>query len=240
MKFSVLFLFFSTVGLAVERPNVLFIAVDDLRPDLACYGNEQIVSPHIDRLAERGTLFERAYCQQAVCSPSRVSLMTGLRPDTTKVMNLETDFRDTIPEAVTLSQFFISKGYYAASIGKIYHGNMLDEEFSWSVPHVRGNAPTYANKASNDIVRRLREKAVAEGLKGAALRKASLGPAFEAGEVEDEFYRDGANALEAVKRLESLAESGEPFFLAFGLSKPHLPFVSPKRYWDLYDREKLQ
>ena len=114
-----------------SKPNVLFFAVDDLRPELACYGAKHIKSPNLDRLAARGTLFLDAHCQQAVCSPSRTSLMTGLRPDSTKVWDLNTHFRDHVPDVVTVSQNFIKNGYHAVSMGKIYHGG-FDDDLSWS------------------------------------------------------------------------------------------------------------
>ena len=116
-----------------RKPNVVFIAVDDLRPLIGTYGALVIQTPNIDRLARRGTTFMRAYCQQAVCSPSRTSLLTGRRPDTTKVYDLQTHFRRTIPDVVTLRQHFKQNGYHTQSFGKIYHGG-LDDEASWSVP----------------------------------------------------------------------------------------------------------
>ena len=117
----------------VTRPNVLFIAVDDLRPELGCYGSNIAKSPNIDRFAESAVTFTRAYCQQAVCNPSRASLMTGLRPDTIKVWDLQTDFRKTTPDAVTLPQQFMKHGYHAVGIGKIFHNNIQDP-LSWSEP----------------------------------------------------------------------------------------------------------
>jgi len=116
-----------------KRKNVLFIAVDDLRPELGCYGVTRAKTPNIDRLAARGTVFNRAYCQQAVCSPSRSSLMTGLRPDTIQVHDLHTHFRLNKPDAVTLAQHFMNNGYHSQGLSKIYHGS-LNDPLSWTVP----------------------------------------------------------------------------------------------------------
>src|SRR3954469_9942616 len=124
----------------LHRPNILFIAVDDLRPELGCYGNPLVKSPNIDRLARRGLVFDRAYCQQAVCSPSRSSLLTGTRPDTTKVWDLNTHFRKALPEVVTLPQLFKSNGYFTRAMGKIYHHG-YDDAASWSVPTTYPKAP---------------------------------------------------------------------------------------------------
>ena len=128
------------------KPNVLFIAVDDLRPELGCYGSTHIQSPNIDALAKSGITFNRAYCQQAVCSPSRISLMTGRRPDTTKIYDLNTALRKTLPDVVTLPQHFKNHGYHAAGFGKIYHGGLDDQE-SWSTPHTPNRAMQYAGAA---------------------------------------------------------------------------------------------
>jgi iduronate 2-sulfatase len=197
--------------LAQSRPNVLFIAVDDLRPELGCYGNRIVRTPNIDRLARSGMVFERAYCQQAVCSPSRSSLLTGRRPDATKVWDLETHFRTALPDAVTLPQHFKNHGYHAAGLGKIYHGG-YDDAPSWSVPH---------------WLPKKRELPVAQSV------------AFEVSDRSDDELPDGATATEAIERLKGYKKSGQPFFLAVGLFKPHLPFVAPKKYWDLYDPAKL-
>src|SRR5687768_9391074 len=137
-----------------KRMNVLFIAVDDLRPQLGCYGHSQMKTPHMDGLAKSGLLFNRAYVQQAVCSPSRTVLMTGRRPDTTKVYDLETHFRTTIPDVVTLPQHFKASGYHTQAFGKIYHG-ALDDKDSWSVPHTPVPGPAYVDPK---ILERIAEK----------------------------------------------------------------------------------
>ena len=124
-----------------QKPNVLFIAVDDLRPEMGCYGNPVVKTPNLDRLAARGIVFNHAYCQQAVCSPSRSSLMTSRRPDATRVWDLETHFRVALPDAVTLPQHFKSNGYYCAALSKIYHHGFEDGR-SWSEPHWYPNGQT--------------------------------------------------------------------------------------------------
>ncbi|MBI4902695.1 MAG: sulfatase [Acidobacteria bacterium] len=209
---------------SARRPNVLFIAVDDLRPELGCYGREYIRSPNIDRLAKRGMVFRRAYCQQAVCSPSRTSLLTGARPDSTKVYDLVTHFRDALPEVVTLPQHFKQNGYFVQSMGKIFHPG-YDDPRSWSTPWQTPNPPMYARSYTE---------------KQDEKTKIRRGPPVEAGEVADDFYKDGQVANLAVKTLAELSKKTEPFFLAVGFAKPHLPFVSPNKYWDMYDPARIQ
>ncbi len=208
------------------KPNVLFIAVDDLRPELNCYGRTWIHSPNIDRLAKMGMAFERAYCQQAVCSPSRSSLMTGTRPDSTKVWDLVTHFRAAEPNIVTVPEHFKKNGYFVQGMGKIFHPG-YDDPRSWSVPWQTPEAPTYAKgKSANEVDE---DKPKAKG-----------GPPVESADVPDNFYKDGKVADIAVATLKVIAKKPEPFFLAVGFAKPHLPFVSPKKYWDLYDPAKIQ
>jgi iduronate 2-sulfatase len=222
---------------AAEKPklNVLFIAVDDLRPELGCYGNKTIKSPNIDRLASKGMVFNHAYCQQAVCSPSRTSLLTGRRPDTTKVYDLEKHFRTELPDVVTLPQLFKLNGYFSAGFSKIYHGS-LDDAPSWSVPHWKPDAPPYGPNAQKLLQARITERK-AEG-KSARWRKDKVkGPAWESSEVADNELPDGKTAEQAIKVLRQ--KKDQAFFLAVGFLKPHLPFVSPKRYWDLYDENDL-
>lgn len=221
------------------RPNVLLICVDDLKPLLGCYGDRTVRSPHIDRLAARGVLFERAYCNQAVCAPSRNALMTGVRPTTLGVYDLGTNFRKAAPTAVTLSQYFKQHGYRAEGLGKIFHvghGNHEDSE-SWSVPHWRAKVVAYAlpqNRPQNVVTRE--EALFANAARSEAI-KLPRGAAYENADVPDNAYPDGLVADEAVRRLRAAKEKPhEPFFLAVGFLKPHLPFCAPKKYWDLYDR----
>ena len=212
-----------------QRMNVLFIAVDDLRPQLGCYGDPIAKTPNIDKLAATGLLFNRAYCQQAVCSPSRSSLLTGRRPDTTKIYNLEDHFRNTIPDVVTLPQHFKNNGYHTQSFGKIYHGS-LDDPASWSVPSTPAQGPPYGPKVMAQIQKH-REELKAKGVTGKEMQNANKGPAWEAAPVEDDELVDGITANGAIKALDEIKD--KPFFLAIGFVKPHLPFVAPKKYFDL-------
>jgi arylsulfatase A-like enzyme len=216
-----------------KKLNVLFIAVDDLRPALACAGDPHAKTPNIDKLAARGTVFARAYCQQAVCSPSRSSLLTGRRPDTTKVYDLVTHFRKALPDVVTLPQHFKQNGYYAHGIGKIYHGGYNDEP-SWSVPW-EGTKGRAFSAEGQKLLMELRAKAKAAGEDETRVR----GLPVEAPDVADDYLNDGWTANRAIEVLKGRKGKAEPFFLAVGFAKPHLPFVAPKKYWDLYDPAKL-
>ncbi|PHX84715.1 MAG: iduronate sulfatase, partial [Opitutia bacterium] len=228
---------------AASKPNVLFIAVDDLRPDLGCYGNKVAKSPNIDRIAARGTVFNRAYVSQAVCSPSRTAIMTGLRPDTTRVWDLTTHFRVAQPDCITLPQYFKANGYHTAALNKVYHKGLEDGR-SWSEPHwySSGNAVdtdlvdwTKQIKTKHDVNVEEYAERDEKGAKRPNGKNAKVGPAFEVSPKADDQLPDGAAAAEAVKRLHELKSKGKPFFLAVGFAKPHLPFVAPKKYWDLYD-----
>ncbi|MEX2315572.1 MAG: sulfatase, partial [Pirellulales bacterium] len=214
-------------GSGAEPQNVLFIAVDDLRVELGCYRNSIVKSPNIDRLAARGTLFTRAYCQQAVCNPSRASLLTGLRPDTIRVWDLPTHFRQNRPGVVTLPQLFKQNGYHSQCIGKIFHNGRQDaykgDPLSWSVPAVMHYANHGTDQAKVD---------------GPAPPNLSSVPKTEIRDVPDDAYFDGRIAEKAVAALGELKD--RPFFLAVGFWKPHSPFNAPKRYWDLYRRSHIK
>ena len=229
---SALMLTVTALTVADAKPmNVLFIAVDDLRPTLGCYGTPVVKSPNIDALAKTGTLFERAYVQQAVCSPSRTSLMTGQRPDTTHVWDLNTHFRDHIPNVVTLPQHFKKNGYFTQGIGKIYHGG-YDDPKSWSVPHIESTDGKKFSPEGLQLLERLKREA---GKSKAKVR----GLPYEAPDVDDDYLTDGAVAKRACTLLQENAQRDKPFFLAVGFVKPHLPFVAPKKYWDMYNEDNL-
>ncbi len=207
------------------RLNVLFIAADDLRNDLGCYGHPLVKTPHLDELAGRGVTFNRAYCQQAVCNPSRASLLTGRRPDTLGIWDLPTHFREVAPDVITLPQHFQRNGYFTQNIGKIFHNwrqAIHGDPASWSVPAVMHYATHGSDLPSiegHDVPPDL-----------------TIGPRNECRDVPDEAYFDGRIANLAVEALADLKDRGEPFFLAVGFWKPHLPFNPPKKYWDLYRR----
>lgn len=226
------------------RLNVLFIAIDDLRPALGCYGEDEVKSPNIDRLARTGVLFDRAYCQFPLCAPSRASLLTGARPASTKVTDLYSDFRVNLREAPTLPQWFKQHGYHTDRFGKIFH---IDDVVSWTPsrpaqkfgPAEPAKRAPYASAAINETGWKKFDQAKADGAVGMALERSQRGPAYEIADVHDEQLEDGKIARDAITALRNLATGQSPFFLAVGFNKPHLPFVAPRKYWDLYDRESL-
>jgi len=229
--------FVCTAFAATNQANVLFIAIDDLRPELGCYGADQVRSPNIDRLAASGVVFERAYCQLAVCNPSRVSLLTGLRPDSTKVWDLATRFRHTIPDAVTLPQWFKQQGYHTVSYGKIFH-NPWPDNTSWSEPHAwPANSRLWSPDAKRELVR-FKEDMRRAGKPERAINRMRAA-ATEMIDTPDAQHIDGAIAEQALTALRRLADRDQPFFLAAGFVRPHLPFVVPKKYWDMYEADSI-
>jgi iduronate 2-sulfatase len=232
---------------AEKKLNVLFIAIDDLRPELGCYGASHVVSPNIDKLAATGVMFERAYCQSAVCNPSRASLMTGQYPETLGVLDLWTDLRKVQPDVVTLPQYLGQKGYFTASVGKIYHNNFPDEP-SWDERHYVAGFPfdpdaVYIGKEGLALQAQKVEKWKQRGQTAQRIDRFGhyyvKAQATEAPDVPDSAYYDGAQTDWAVDKLTQLSHADEPFFLAVGYYRPHLPFNAPSQYWDLYDRAKL-
>ncbi len=233
---------------AKRRPNVLFIAVDDLRPEFGVYGATHVHSPNMDALGRSGMVFNRAYCQMAVCNPSRASLLTGLRPDTLKVWDLKTPFRQTTPNAVTLPQRFRENGYRTAEIGKIFH-NSFPDPASYSEPdlHIDGFPfdpdAVYRSEAEVAALERRKKEITARGQQGRHIDRYGQwylkNSATEAPDVPDNAYYDGAQTDVAVAKLKEYGSKKEPFFFGVGYYRPHLPFNAPKKYWDLYDPKKL-
>ena len=207
----------------VNKPkNILFIAVDDLKPEMGCYGNDFIKTPNIDKLASQGFVMENNQCQQAVCGPTRASLLTGKRPDFTKVYDLKTLIRDKNPDVITLPQYFKSKGYQTAGVGKVFDLRTVDalnDSVSWTYKykHVKGSS-----------------------VRGGGYVYETNRVTTEAPVVADSLTMDGDVVRQSNAYLNKFAKEDKPFFLAVGFYKPHLPFVAPKRYWDLYKEEDIK
>jgi len=234
---------------AEKKPNVILISIDDLRPELGCYGNTEIKSPHIDDLAQNSIIFTSAYCQAAACAPSRASLMTGLRPDANRVWHLGDKFREINPDIVTIPQYFHDFGYHTVSMGKIFHNHMPDsvsfdepdlrpDEYKTATMIDRDPESFYHDEEIREEHRTVREERIKRNPNAYAGGWA-YGRATECSDVPDEAFYDGAQTNLALATLERLKEKEQPFFLALGYYRPHLPFVAPKKYWDLYDREEL-
>jgi arylsulfatase A-like enzyme len=211
---------------AGKKYNVLFIAIDDLRPELGCYGDTWIKSPNIDKLAEDGTLFERAYCQVPVCGASRASVLTGLRPTKTRFLNYGTWAQDDAPSAMTLPEEFRKNGYHCISNGKVFHHQFDNGDKSWSEPSWRPflSERVPLNPESETMIR----------------PENNRGPVLEAADVTDHAYHDGIVADKTIEDLRRMKKSGQPFFIACGFRKPHLPFYAPKKYWELYDPAEIE
>jgi arylsulfatase A-like enzyme len=235
------------------KPNILFIAVDDLKPILGCYGNTLVKTPNIDRVAKMGTTFLSNYCQQSVCGPTRASLMTGMRPDYTKVWDLRTQMRDINPNILTIPQHFITQGYITSGVGKIFHPtsaiNKIDP-VSWNGTYIELEAEDYANgmgkpangqyqKAETKLFFTKQVKQRTAGEDEDMNPVSRKGASTECIDVPDNAYNDGVYALKAKAEITKLAKGNKPFFMAVGFNKPHLPFVAPKKYWDLYKREDM-
>jgi iduronate 2-sulfatase len=234
-----------------RKLNILFLAIDDLRPEIGAYGSDIAITPNLDKLASDGLLFNRAYCQEPICSPSRASLMTGARPETINVIENFTYFRDLNPDILTLPQHFRANGYETTSTGKIYHNVKFgDAELSWSrkpaydkMTVKKSNTPggyalpenqEFSKKSTADVIAKYGENAPRNGL--------GKGPAYEKADVPDAFYEDGYNAELAIATLKDMLEKNpnKPFFLGMGMKKPHLNWLAPKKYWDLYDPSKIK
>ncbi len=214
---------------ATQKPNVLFIPVDDLRPQLSCYGKPNIHSPNIDRLADEGVLFERTYCNVPVCGASRASLLTGVRPTRERFVGYNTKVHDDLPGALTLPQYFKQNGYHTIANGKVYH-HRSDDSKGWSEEAWR---PSW--RAPDNW----RNYVTPENIKISSESDDDRGPAYEAADVDDSAYYDGMMTDKTLKDMRRLAKGNSPFFIAAGYLKPHLPFNAPQKYWDLYKRDEI-
>lgn len=237
--FAVSSLFSLQCGSSVpaKRPNVLFISVDDLRPELNCYGSTQVYSPNIDKLAHSGTLFNRAYCNVPVCGASRSSLMTGIRPGYNRFLQYYAQADVEMPQATTLPEYFKQHGYQTISVGKVFHSPSDNEQKAWSetpyrFDHHKLPDGTWSDKGWQNYITQ-------ENLDIIEQRNGRPAMPWEQVDTHDSAYFDGKYANKAIEYLRSFQESDQPFFLGLGFLKPHLPFNAPQKYWDLYDREKI-
>lgn len=232
-----------------QRPNVLFVIVDDLRPELGCYGNPEIKTPNFDRLAGEGVTFAQTHCQAAACAPSRASVMLGMRPDSTRVWSLGEKFREINPDYITMPQHFHKHGYHTVSMGKIFHNHMPDKTSfvepdlkpaEYMTPELIDRDPEsfYYDEELNEELAQVRERRLANNPNAYADGWA-YGRSWECSEAPDKAFYDGAQTDLAIEKLKELKEKDQPFYFALGYFRPHLPFVSPKKYWDLYDRNEL-
>lgn len=221
---------------AQEKKNVLFIIVDDLRPELGCYGCETVITPHLDKLAARSVVYQHAYCNVPVSGASRSSLLTGVYPDISeqRFVDAETYSQKDLPGVMTLPQAFKSEGYYTLSVGKVFH-HYDDRVDSWS------EFPWIVSPASGDWAQYNKWSVWKNVTPEQELHPQShRGPYCEAANVADSCYEDNKIAQKAVKELRKLKQMNRPFFLAVGFRKPHLPFNAPAKYWDLYQREDIK
>lgn len=240
---SVLLYSCKTNPVAEKAPNILFLGIDDLRPELGCYGSQIAVSPNLDKLAGEGLLFTRAYCQQAICGPSRASLMTGIRPSSSGVTHNYIRFRDKNPDALTMAQHFMNNGYETAYYGKIFHHGDEDS-ISWSWPQLdihpqNAPKPKAFHLKENIEERENTKKQMLEKYGEVARFGLFSGAAYECADVPDNAYVDGYNTDLAIATLKDMVKQDKPFFLALGMNKPHLNWTAPKKYWDMYNPEDI-
>ena len=232
-----------------KRPNILFVIVDDLRPELGCFGNTEIKTPNFDRLGGEGVAFTRTHCQAAACAPSRASVMLGMRPDSTRVWSLGEKFREINPDYVTMPQYFHKHGYHTVSMGKIFHNHMPDpvsfvepdlKPAEYMTPEMIDRDPEsfYYDEELNKELAQVREQRLAKNPNAYAGGWA-YGRSWECSEAPDNAFYDGAQTDLALEKLKELKGRQEPFYMALGYFRPHLPFVAPKKYWDFYDRNGL-
>lgn len=236
---TLFFLFFASIFCqltakdGVKMPNVLMVVIDDLRPELGCFEQSHVISPNIDRLAQSGMVFTNAFCNVAVCGASRASLLTGIRPSEKRFLSFHASADMDLPGHLSLPRYLKQNGYITVSLGKVYH-QPNDDLDGWSIPPFhpisKGVVNDYLNQDSKDrIVEVIRNKNVSK-----------CGPAWEIGDVKDDYqYMDGMVAQKAINMLDTLKNTGKPFFLALGFIKPHLPFTAPKKYYDLYKKEDI-
>lgn len=227
------------IGQNLSR-NILLIVVDDLRPRLGCYGSKEIITPNIDKIAEGGVLFERAYCQIASCGPSRASFLTSRWPDQTQIFDNQPYVRDHLPDIITLPQLFKNHGYKTLSFGKIFHGifenEVRDDPESWSEMPWRPKVAQYFTETGLEILKKDHKDYIDEvgNIFDAMTKRRLKGLVWESPDIPDSMFADGMTANKAIASIGAWDEDEGPFFIGVGFVKPHLPFVAPKKYFDLY------
>ena len=245
----------TTQSQEIDKPNILFISVDDLKPSIGSFGDEFAVTPNIDELSKEATIFLNNHNQLAICAASRVSFLTGLRPDNTKVWDLKTKMRDVNPDVLTLPEHFKNNGYETIGIGKIYDPRAVDsgrDRRSWSVPFITQNQlkfsdgysfPSggfYQGKENREIRSKFRQEGIEKGVSNLNKYESDrFKPPYENADVPDGAYMDGAIANRAVELIDEM-DSSKPFFLAVGFLRPHLPFNAPTKYWNMYNEDEIQ
>jgi len=255
----ILVIFGCSTGKKDQHPNILFIAIDDLKPMLGCYGDTIIQSPNIDLLAEQGVVFLNNHCQQALCGPTRASLLTGLYPDQIRVWGFDRKIRDAGFEVLTLPQHFKNNGYYTVGISKIFDPRCVDkyrDSLSWSEPafplseeamhpyYPKETGPVSGYFYHSDQVQNVLDSllninpSIADSPEPSLIKL--IKPATECLDLPDDAYKDGVFATKAIEYLDKLAKSDQAFFLAVGFERPHLPYTAPKKYWDMYQRNDIK
>ena len=245
----------TTQSQEIDKPNILFISIDDLKPSIGSFGDEFAVTPNIDELSKEATIFLNNHNQLAICAASRVSFLTGLRPDNTKVWDLKTKMRDVNPDVLTLPEHFKNNGYETIGIGKIYDPRAVDsgrDRRSWSVPFITQNQlkfsdgysfPSggfYQGKENREIRSKFRQEGIEKGVSNLNKYESDrFKPPYENADVPDGAYMDGAIANRAVELIDEM-DSSKPFFLAVGFLRPHLPFNAPTKYWNMYNEDEIQ
>lgn len=250
---TILLLLLVTI-IQAQKTNVVFILVDDLKPTINAFGASQMKTPNFDKLADESVVFTNAHAQQAVCAASRVSFMTGMRPDYTQVLDLKTHMRDKVPNSLTIPQYFKQNGYTTAGLGKVLHGAKNNDPQSWSVPFINDDELPY-NKSEpipadfqyqNANTRKLFNEIQQKKKNGTKinvrqeLNKLGGRPSTESEDVPDDAYADGAIAKKSIELMQGFQQKDQPFFITIGFKKPHLPFVAPTKYWELYDRDAIE
>ena len=243
------------ISAQIDQPlNIVFIAVDDLKPTIRSFGDNLAVTPNMDLLARKSSVFLNTHTQQAICSPSRISLLTGLRPDKTKVYDLKTRMRDKLPNVVTLPQHFKQMGYTTAGVGKIFDPRGVDAQAdapSWSQPFKRAHHLNYPKEWGSPVMGFYQNKEIKAKIKAylkenniknsqaAKALKGKYKPPVSSSPAPDEAYVDGAIAAQALRMIDDLSQKAKPFFLAVGFKRPHLPFSAPQKYWNFYKKERM-